>query len=729
MSDGTRARDAALAPVDLPPHPRVFVTEENLQRCRSLTKEAVWAQAALSRLLEAADATCEWDASESASVRPGHGMEMLNHAFRQILCFHLTDRGAYRDSALAVFRRVTEAYLRWPLVNDHTRGAAYGLGESRFTIALARVYDLLASEGLADADRELFLQALALTQQTTDRCQHTTCGNHNTWNLVARLAAGLASGETGLVRDALDGWTFNDVARYGLVHQLRHDILSDGLHWERTPGYHFYTLMALTSAATMLANSGVDIWHAELPTQMSNDGRDLHRAYGPEGGKCLKAAFDAPFYATLGNGDFSLLHDSGLSNLRGVWIWGPLYELAYQTYGDPKYAWLLARIEREYADRPERQYPHLPMSLQSAAGEWDFVLLKDAELPLGHFSLAEDCSISLAGVHRQGCTLFPVTGVSILRSRPEEEASTAVQMFWGPHSAGHQSPAALCVDLHANGQCLSASPQSAGYENPLHKTWVRSTIAHNTVTVDGRPMIPYDVEVDSVWKTDGARGLASDGLLELFQAEGSFKACRASNEAVFPGIRLDRTLVLTDRFVLDLFRVIGSDSHLYDYAMHILGTPTAAMQTQENQGGMFFQDGGYCHLENVRTIEAPTGAASLSWETASGPLHAVVRAGEGSEFILADDPVSEKTQTLGALKPLPRPSALIVRSSGDQAMIMSLWSTQAHELDMTIEDGRADGDVTVKTRIGSQIERWHLPWAAKKVTQLGQTGPKDSTQE
>jgi hypothetical protein len=242
-------------------------------------------------------------------------------------------------------------------------------------------------------------------------------------------------------------------------------------------------------------------------------------------------------------------------------------------------------------------------------------------------------------------------------------------------------------------------------------------------------MIPYDVEVDSVWKTDGARGLASDGLLELFQAEGSFKACRASNEAVFPGIRLDRTLVLTDRFVLDLFRVIGSDSHLYDYAMHILGTPTAATQTQENQGGMFFQDGGYSHLENVRTIKAPTGAASLSWETASGPLHAVVRAGEGSEFILADDPVSEKTQTIGALKPLPRPSALIVRSSGDQAMIMSLWSTQAHELDMTIEDGRADGDVTVKTRIGSQIERWHLPWAAKEVTQLGQTGPKDSTQE
>ena len=663
----------------------------------------------MSRLQEAADAPCEWD----DPLHPDRGFEILNHAFSKILAFHLTDRESYRDEALTAFRRVSEAYLRWPLVNNHTRAAAYGLGESRFTITLARVYDLLASESLADADRTLFLQALSLTRETTDRCRHTTCGNHNTWNLVARLAVGLSSGEIDLVRDALDGWTFNGVPRYGLIHQLRHDILSDGLHWERTPGYHFYTLMALTSAATMLANAGVDIWHVELPTQMSGDGHDLHRAYGPEGGKCLKAAFDAPFYATLGNGDFSLLHDSGLSNLRGVWTWGPLYELAYQAYGDPKYAWLLDRIEREYADRPERKYPNLPMSLQHPAGEWDFVLLKDAEHPSGHFSLAEDCSISLAGVHRQGCTLFPVTGVSILRSRPEDDAGTAAQMFWGPHSAGHQSPAALCLDLYANGRCLSASPQTAGYDDPLHLTWQRSTIAHNTVTVDERPMIPYDEDADSIWKTDKARGIETDGVLELFQPEGSFKACRASNETVYPGIRLDRTVVLTDRFVLDLFRVIGADSHRYDYAMHILGTPTTATERQRE---VSFRGTGYRRLESVRTINAPAGAADLAWETACGPLRAVVKAGDGSEFILADDPGSEDVQALGSLEPIPRPSALIVRSRGDQAMFVSLWSTEPHPLDLSIEDGRAGGDVTLKTRIGSQIERWHLPWAAEKVT-------------
>ena len=73
-----------LSSLDLPPHPRVFITGAGLQLCRSLTEEAVWARAALSRLLEAADRPCEW----GDPVRPDHAMEMLNHALRQVLAAH-----------------------------------------------------------------------------------------------------------------------------------------------------------------------------------------------------------------------------------------------------------------------------------------------------------------------------------------------------------------------------------------------------------------------------------------------------------------------------------------------------------------------------------------------------------------------------------------------------------------------------------------------------------------
>ncbi|MDA0746784.1 MAG: alginate lyase family protein, partial [bacterium] len=500
-----------LIPDKLPSHPCVFVNRVDLERSRQLIQEGGWANVALQRLLDAANVPFEMPGSLAEKAIPDQNARILTHAKRQILAFHLTGKQEYYDRALTVFQQIASAYLTWPLIDDHIRAMNYGLAESRFTINLAQVYDLLTAVEPDVKDRDLFLKALARTQDTTDRCQHKTCGNHNTWNLAARLAAGLAMGRLESLSEVLYGWEFKGTQRYGLVHQLRHDILSDGLHWERTPGYHYYTLMAIVEVVVMLEHAGIDLWHTHLPSQQENEGDDLHRAYGPAGTKSLKAAFDAPFYQTTGNGDLCLLHDSGLANLRGVWIWGPLYELAYQAYEDPKYAWLLNRIDQDYQNHPERKYPELPMSLQPPAGEFDFLRLHQREIPEGSFSLSENCPISLEGTHKNHCTLFPTTGAGILRHSPGT-TDPAVHFFWGPHSAGHQSPAALHVDLHALGRRITNAPDAGGYEDPMHLTWVRTTIAHNTVTVDETPMFPYDREEDSIWRADNRREHVSDSV-------------------------------------------------------------------------------------------------------------------------------------------------------------------------------------------------------------------------
>jgi hypothetical protein len=702
-----------LMPEDLPPHPRVFVSGEQLDRCRSLTERTDWGRAALKRLLDAAATHPRVE----GSLQPGQGSEILNHAFRQVLAFHLTGRRAYFEQALSAYRETTRAYLEWPLVDGFLRAAPYGLSESRFTLTLGRVYDLLAAVGLSDPDTALFLEALAFTRETTDRCQHTTCGNHNTWNLVARISAGLASGNLGFVADALDGWSAHGRTYYGLVHQLRHDILSDGLHWERTPGYHFYTLMAFTEAVAMLSYAGVDLWRADLPAQQADDGDDLHRAYGPDGLKCFKAAFDAPFYLTLGEGELSLLQDSGLANLRGVWIWGPLYELAYEAYGDPKYAWLLSRVEQEYRGRPERKYPELPMSLQTNAGEYDFVRLGEIDYPDGRFDLGEDCSISLSGVHKAGSTLFPVTGVTVLRTRPDDADGSAAQVFWGPHSAGHQSPAALHLDLYLQGRCVTTAPRSGGYEDPIHLTWFRTTIAHNTVTVDERPMFPYDQGGESIWEADNRRNHPSDGVLELFQPGDRFQVCRASNEAVYPGVRLDRTVILADGYAIDLFRVIGSVPHSYDYATHVLGTPVVPDTGEAATLGTGL---GYRHLGNPRSLVALEAMISLAWDTPDGAIQARMAVPEGSEPVLAEDPVPAEGHELGELESGPRPHSVIIRARGESAVFASIWGPGGNSLELAVDRGQPDGDVVLKTVVGSEAARWQIPWRAEPVTCEGQ---------
>ena len=679
-----------LMPGELPPHPRVWATSADLARTRRLVKARKWARVALERLLSSAEELS--DLPEALPVPADHGLnaKIIRHAEHNVLAHLLTGQRRRLDAALAAFRLIAHAYPGWDITPGLGRAYAQSLSETKMTCQLGRTYDLLAAAGLEESDDVLFRALLAETRPTIDAQPHYACGNHNTWGIAATLSVAAALGDRQGIHDALYGFDSAGNWRYGLVHQLRHDLLADGLHWERAPGYHFYTLMGLVELARMLANIGVDIWHAELPVQMESDGRDLHRAYGPAGKtKCLKSVFDAPFYQMFANGDLPLLHDSGLANLRGAWIWGPLYEFAYEVYGDPKYAWLLRRIEKEYT---EREHPGLPMSLHASRGVEDFVRLTRVSFPKARFSHAEDARIAVTGRHEHGCSLFPTHGSALLRSDPADGQAPAVWMFWGPHSAGHQAPAALHIDVHALGRRVTDAPRSTGYGDPMHLSWLRTTVAHNTVTVDGSPMFPYDQGSDSIWEADNWRERPSDGMLELFQPRGPVKALRASNESVYPGVRLDRTVVLTRGFVLDVFRVLSRAEHQYDWAMHCLGSLAVPPHAAEAglEGGR-----GYGHFADPRRLPGQPGPVHLEWDCGGSPTFARIVVPQDGEVIAAEDPEPPDQKELGELEEVVPRSTVLVRARGDNVLFTSLWQFGAAGADLRVIQGEPDGDVVL----------------------------------
>jgi len=703
-------RDLIELPADLPPHPRVFVTREEILRIRDCREEA-WVRAATRRLLDAADQEYEPVGDPGKVAFPEKNNIWIRQCKRQALAYHLTDNPQYFDRAIKDLRVLAQAYLTWPLREGHIRAASYGLSESRITMGFAAAYDLLAAADLEAADRDLFEEALAFTRETTDRCQHFTCGNHNTWNLAARLAVGIALGSQTDIHDALWGWTFEGKKRYGFVHQLRHDLLSDGLHWERTPGYHFYSLMALTELVCMFQHIGLDFWTMNLPAQDQDDGEDHHRAYGPQGEKSFKAAFDAPFFLSMGDGDLSLIHDSGLENLRGVWIWGPLYELAYQAYGDPKYAWLISRIEATCKTRSERKFEDLPMSLQQPSGEFDFLRLERWPLPKGNFSIDDDTQISLSGKHEQASTLFPVTGVTVLRNGKGN--GPVAHIHWGPHSAGHQSPGALHIDIHNGQERLTDAPRSGGYGDPAHLTWYRTTIAHNTVTVDGRSMKPYDAEGDSIWKSDSVKGGITDSELVYFQPGREFQACRVRNDCVYPGVTLDRTVILTNQYLLDVYRVISQEDHQYDYAMHVLGEPDISGEPVKADLGKKY---GYRHFQNVRRWSGIERDCRIPWCCRGGTIQSWIRIPESGTLFSSEDPLeTEGDHTLGGLEPLPARRNLIVRSLGKCEVFLSLWSFSGSGEHVDVAE--AGGDTHVVLRVGKDGNEvsWTVPYESEPV--------------
>jgi hypothetical protein len=446
--------------------------------------------------------------------------------------------------------------------------------------------------------------------------------------------------------------------------------------------------------------------------QRQRDGDDIHRVYGPRGTKTLKVAFDALFYQMFPGGDYPVLHDSGVVNLRGVHRWGPIFEKAYEVYGDEKYAWLLQKFEREYT---EREHPGLPMSLQSGYGDIDAVRLSEETYPDGRFSLAGDAAFAPLGRHEQGCTLFPCHGNAVLRIDPEDEQAPAAYLFWGPHNAGHRAPAALHLDLHA-GQPLTSAAELGGYGDPSYLTWNRTTIAHNTVTVDETPMFPYDYHADVVaeydeayiWESDQWRDTVSDGELKLFQPGCEFSAVRAINENVYPGVLLDRTVVVTMGYVLDAFRVISEEEHQYDWAMHCVGDlPVPAGATAVDLGNKR----GYRHLQNARLLPDIT---PIRWTRGALPVALHLALPDSAAVMLANDPFVEHTGQ-GGLEPLPPNHSIIARARGKNVLFLACWQIGERSLTFSLREGSAASDMLVDVMTDGKTTEWLLPFSAQPV--------------
>jgi hypothetical protein len=257
---------------------------------------------------------------------------------------------------------------------------------------------------------------------------------------------------------------------------------------------------------------------------------------------------------------------------------------------------------------------------------------------------------------------------------------------------------------------LTSAPTSGGYGDPNHLTWVRTTIAHNTVTVDETAMFPCDEESDSIWEADSWRERPSDGELLLFQPGEGLSACRVCNDSVYPGVRLDRTIVLTSDFVLDVFRVISDETHLYDYAMHLHAELSKPERTPIDIGDRR----GYQHLREVSLLQTgKSNTECLDWKTTGCRQRSIHLLPPDSKFIAARPPELEDDMDphrLGALREDDPRELVIVRSQCDRALFVTLWTRADKEIELQLESGAASEDLCFVIEPGDNAQRLFMPF-------------------
>src|SRR5690606_1730147 len=104
-----------------------------------------------------------------------------------------------------------------------------------------------------------------------------------------------------------------------------------------------------------------------------------------------------------------------------------------------------------------------------------------------------------------------------------------------------------------DGDELGGEPKMHRYEDPLHGQWTRNTVAHNTITVNERNQ------------------MMGDGKITVFEDAGDIKIMRAESANAYPGVLLDRTVVLTPGVTIDVFRGAGKSELTWDLTNRFQG--------------------------------------------------------------------------------------------------------------------------------------------------------------
>ena len=297
---------------------------------------------------------------------------------------------------------------------------------------------------------------------------------------------------------------------------------------------------------------------------------------------------------------FPALQDSDRTSIREA---NNFYEVAYRRYADPAYLVLL----------------------EPRGGNWALFWGADIDADKlgGAPPLATSNSVS--------------EGLAILR---DNARGLALYLDYGAGHSGHVHPAKLGMILYADGDERFVDPGRLPYGNPLHAAWYLQTVAHNTVVVDGQSQ-----------KRCPAR-------LRAFATGDDFALVRADTDGAYPGVTFDRTLLLRDGLIFDVFQCRADAEKTFDLPLHVRGKiyqPRDAVSCDP-----LGYKNGYQHLTKPMTTK--TGA--FVFYTAEGRAIRIAAHEAASERFFADG--------MGATPREVVPTVLR-RIRGNQALFISTY--------------------------------------------------------
>ncbi|MAW60269.1 MAG: hypothetical protein CMJ94_05470 [Planctomycetes bacterium] len=355
-------------------------------------------------------------------------LEAGHQAWIQSVAYALTGDLAHAQRVRSILLGYAQKYPGYPLHNqegqpDARGGKAFGqtLDEAIWLIDLLRGYDLLRGSGLFSTQQQEQIEEFVF-RAAADVIENNDLGINNiqNWHNSALLIAALTLGDAPRADRALHGAS-------GWDTQAQLGIDGDGMWFEGSFGYHFYTFRAMLPMLQALQRIGLDLDVAVVEGMLTMP---------------LRSAFPDGSLAMLNDGSLQTFAD----NLRND------YEQALPF-------WPTADVCS-------------PLVEYGRGGSYESVIFGQADLP---FQDSQD----FPG------TNFENSGVAVLRTGPKGDRTTAM-LDYGDHGGFHGHFDKLGLSVWHRQKPILLEAGAVGYGTEISDDYYTRTQAHNTVVIDGQ---------------------------------------------------------------------------------------------------------------------------------------------------------------------------------------------------------------------------------------------------
>ncbi|MFK7805546.1 MAG: heparinase II/III family protein [Anaerolineae bacterium] len=276
------------------------------------------------------------------------------------------------------------------------------------------------------------------------------------------------------------------------------------------------------------------------------------------------------------------------------------YELAYRRLGDPTYVPILEESRRTDLNALLYGVGDLGAAAEPA---WQTELYSDSDL-------------------------------TVMRSGTADDGIQATVNFMG-YQGGHSHADQLSLVLYGAGAELAPDAGSIKYRIPEQEAYFKTTLAHNALVVDGI-----------------SQERAAGGELTKFVANGSAQMAQVRSSDLYDGVTLQRTVLLNDDYLIDLYNATSEDVHTYDWVYHNRGnfsTTSDAFAPVADVSGT----NGYEYLTGTESADIDADLQA-DWRVSSDAYVRATLLGEpGTTYITARGPIAARKNDEIAGQPIP----------------------------------------------------------------------------